>query len=873
MLAVLASAWIGGAGPAILAAACGLAGWIALWLLSPRPFPFEPFELTLFVAAAAAIGLFARRRSSDAASPGRDAPGESAAEAFRRLSHAAGEGICEIDAAGRIRYVNPAAARELHATADELVNLSIHDVLHPNESDEDTCPLYWALTCGRDFHVKEDTFWNRNGDRFLVEYLCTPIKEADAVVGAVITFQNIEVRRDIQQWLAQKHDMAVESARLKSEFLANMSHEIRTPLNGIIGMTGVLLETDLSAEQTRLAKIVDSSAHSLLAIVNDILDFSKIESGKMNFETLDFDLLAVVESTIDSFAERAQTKGLELASLVEPNVPLRLRGDPGRLRQVFTNLLGNALKFTERGEVILHISRQQETDTQITIRFAVMDTGIGVSEADQQQLFQPFTQADSSTTRVYGGTGLGLGICKKIAEQMNGKIGVESQVGDGSTFWFTARFDKQMSPAPEADVDRLLDRRILVVDDNDTCRRILRRQLERQGAICQEASDAGAAIEALRRAASRDERMDIVLLDASVRDAGSVADSDEIQTVHAIAGTRLLMLTRIVTEGATELDTRHFPRVQKPVRQSQVIDVVIAALGPRATDAQTVDQEPLFAASAHGDGPREAFTMWHGRRPRILVAEDNQINQQVAIQQLQRLGCTADAVANGYEALEAMARIPYDLVLMDCQMPELDGYAATRELRKRETGSRHTPVIAITAHAMPSDRIQCEKAGMDDYIAKPVMIERLAEILRQHLRATADVPSETQTDPLPPELAGIIDAVMWQSLHDIQSRSGNDFVNDILNLYFECATKYLGALREGLATGDSHAVMHAAHSLKGSSSNLGFNTIATLSADLEQAGRQGALLNARRTLPVLEQEYERVRTAVESQGFCRALVK
>jgi PAS domain S-box-containing protein len=542
--------------------------------------------------------------------------------ALVQILNSAGEGICQIDAEGRTRFVNPAAARLLGWEPHELLDRPVHDVLHGGvvAVDEELCPIHAALVEGEFYHVKDDTFCTRDGESVAVEYICTPIKEdgaETAIVGAVITFQDISERRDIERAVVRARDAAVASARLKSEFLANVSHEIRTPLNGIIGMTGLLLDSPLNSEQQRQARIVESSANTLLAIINDILDFSRIEAGKMRFEEIDFNLADVIDDTLDSFAGRAHAKGLRLGSIIAADMPTGLRGDPGRLRQVFTNLLGNALKFTEHGEVLLRVRLATERDSHVTLRVEVTDTGIGIASGAQAQIFQPFTQADGSTTRLYGGTGLGLAISKKIVEQMAGEMGVDSELGRGSRFWFTTTLAKQ-TEEHRTDAER---------------RRI-------------------PSLYALRRE----------------------ADIPFSSTAHA----------------------------------------------PSAS-----------ASPASG-------TIRTGAR-RVLVVEDNSINQRVAVEQLRKLGYSADAVADGREALEAVSLIRYDAVLMDCQMPKLDGYDTTRELRRREGADRHTIVIAMTAYAMPADRQKCLEAGMDDYLAKPVLIEDLERVLQKFLPRAARV--------------------------------------------------------------------------------------------------------------------------------------
>jgi PAS domain S-box-containing protein len=829
-----------------------------------------------FVPAAA--GLAATAASTGNVSQTAAAALARLSQQHQRILDSAGEGIYEIDQSGHTRFVNPAAARLLGWRPDDLLHRPVHEVLHGSTPvDEDLCPIHSALEDGDEYYVKEDLFCRKDGSTIPVEYICRPILDQGAVVGAVITFQDIAERRDIERAVAQARDAAVESARSKSEFLANMSHEIRTPLNGIVGMSALLLDTPLTPEQQRSAEIIKLSADALLTIVNDILDYSKIESGKMTLETLDFDLGHVVERTIESFAESAQAKGVEIASSIDLDVPAALRGDPGRLRQIFTNLLGNAIKFTATGEVVLHVKRQAEGDTQIVVRFEVADTGIGIAPVAQQRLFQLFTQADSSTTRVYGGTGLGLAISKKLAEQMGGAIGVESAVGKGSRFWFTARFDKP-SAAPDlmAGGQRLAGVRALVIDDNATYRRTLRQQLEAEGADCHSVGSAEEALRAMRQVAAIGAPYDVVLIDHVLPDMGGISLAELLESDRYLGHTRVVLLMPMLTESNVSrlASARRFHQVHKPVRRAQLIETTLAALvrGPLAdadappalgrggsarssTSIRRAGDEPLAPASTSTSTPVRPAA-------RILVVEDNVVNQQVATQQLLRLGYAADAVANGYEALEALTRIAYDAVLMDCQMPEMDGYATTRELRRREGGQRRALVIAMTAHAMPSDRQLCLDAGMDDYITKPVRMERLRDVLRAHLADRGAGRAAETPGALPPPLAGIMDAAMWKSLREIHSESEGGFLNDIVGLYVDRATASVDALRAAVAGNDMHAILGIAHGLRGSSGNLGFNTMALLCARLEDAARAAALADVRTTVHRLDQELQRVRAAV-----------
>ena len=466
----------------------------------------------------------------------------------------------------------------------------------------------------------------------------------------------------------------------------------------------------------------------LLTIINDILDFSKIEAGKLQFEILDFVLTNAIEETIDLLAPRAREKKLEFVSLVHKEVPVALRGDPGRLRQVLTNLIGNAIKFTSSGEVVVRAEKENESEQHVVIRFSVTDTGIGIRETAQRNLFQPFIQADGSTTRKYGGTGLGLAISKQLVEMMEGQIGLTSVPGEGSTFWFTAQFEKQTEPHAvySPDLRILAGRRALIVDDNLTNRKILSHQLDSPGMLHQEAESGKTALALLRAAAALGKPFDVAILDLMMPEMDGFELARHIKSDATIAGTALVMLTSYGERGgaaeAREVGIEAY--LSKPVRQSALFDCLAKVT---SASAKTEQPQPIVQL------PKPLAATGPSSLKRILIAEDNMVNQKVAMRQLLKLGYRADAVANGKEVLEALARIPYDLILMDCQMPEMDGYEATAEIRRRQLQTQHTPVIAMTAHALEGDRAKCLAAGMDDYVSKPVKVEELQRVLESFL--------------------------------------------------------------------------------------------------------------------------------------------
>ncbi|MGB2981828.1 MAG: PAS domain S-box protein [Candidatus Zixiibacteriota bacterium] len=785
---------------------------------------------------------------------------------YRTLVETAQEGIGILDPDENIIFVNQAFANLLGYQKEELLSLNLSQI-----SDKEQLTEFRKETEKRrhgNSSTYETKLYTKAGEPKYFSLSASPLfDEKGTFTGTMGLLADITERKQAEEMLRKAKEEAEDANQLKSEFLANMSHEIRTPMNAIIGMTDITLDTSLTEEQRDYLTTVKESARGLLELLNDILDLSKIEADRVELETIDFDLRVTVEGVADTLATKASAKGLELACIIHSQVPCLLLGDPGRIRQILMNLAGNAIKFTETGEVVIRVELEKETEDRATLLLSVSDTGVGIPTEKQAWIFESFTQADGSTTRKHGGTGLGLSISKRLVEMMGGRIGVESEPGKGSRFWFTVALQKQEDshedlPPVAPDIRGM---RILVVDDNQTNRTILVKMTESFGCSPEAVEGGKEAIQALKRAAHKEKLFDLVLLDMQMPEMdgeetlGAIRQDPDIKDVTVIILTSLGVrgdVARLQALGCAGYLT-------KPIKQSQLFDTIITVL---SRQKKVVGREPIRIVTRH------TVAEVKRRRIRILLAEDNPMNQKLAVALLKKAGYSIDAVENGRLAVEAINRRAYDLVLMDVQMPEMDGFEATKTIRRKQDEKRCIPIVAMTAHAMKGDREKCLQAGMDDYVAKPIEPQELLDTIERWTRSCD--PNEATVGRKETVADGSLPVIPIDLEAALDRFDGDkEFLTNMLQEFLDSAFGQLETLKKAVEREDAELIEREAHSIKGAAGNLGATGIADVSLKLELLGRKANLSGASEVIAKLKTEFKRLEEYVHQSLKVESEVK
>jgi two-component system sensor histidine kinase/response regulator len=804
---------------------------------------------------------------------------------FRLISETLPVGIFETDANGECLYTNTSWQEIFGVSLIESLTVDWMESLHPDDRESVSEQWSQTLTNLKAFS-KDCRIINSKGRERWIHLRSSPVF-SDTGTRYTGTVMDITDRKRTEVELKRAKDAAEAASIAKSEFLANMSHEIRTPMNGVIGMTNLLLDTDLGKEQREFTETIQKSADSLMTVINDILDFSKIEAGKLELEIIDFDLRVTLEEVGELMGLKAYEKGLEFGAIIHHEVPSLLRGDPGRLRQILINLVGNAVKFTDAGEVTLKAVIEEEDVNRALIRFSVRDTGIGISEEKMDRLFKSFSQIDGSTSRKYGGTGLGLAISKQLTELMGGSIGVDSKEGEGSTFWFTVALEKQSDITNILTVpEDIRKKRILIVDDNDVNRQIFREQLKSWGCRYGEALSGAQAMDELRRAHEMKDPFEIAIIDMQMPGKDGEELGRQIKQDPILSTTVLIMVSSMGTRGdAARLKNIGFAAyLTKPIKQSQLYDCLGTTAGMFKEKNRSQDTAIITRYSLADDKKR---------RVRILLAEDDPTNQKVALNILKKFGYWANAVGNGQEALEALEKNIYDIVLMDIQMPVMDGYTTTGQIRRFElehlrgksnekhsgaasgrhfgylVKSKRIPIIAMTAHAMKGDREKCIAAGMDDYTPKPInpqevleKIEKWTGAERNTCGAGTGVGSGVLKKNPVPETTEEIESLDFEKALE-RAMGDKDFLKMLLEGFIEELPSQIESIKAAIASADTTMLTEVAHKIKGAAANLSAYGVSATAKTLEEIGRSQKMDQADQMLSVLVKESKRLAEYVE----------
>ena len=800
---------------------------------------------------------------------------------FRLISETLPVGIFETDAKSECLYTNTSWQEIFGVSLIESLMNDWRTFLHPDDRESVSEQWEQTLTNLKAFS-KDCRIITPKGVERWIHLRSSPVF-SDTGTRYTGTAMDITHRKRTEVELKKAKDAAEAANIAKSEFLANMSHEIRTPMNGVIGMANLLMDTELNIEQRQFTETIRKSADSLMTVINDILDFSKIEAGKLELENIDFDLRVTLEEVSELMNLKAYEKGLEFASIVHHEIPSLLRGDPGRLRQILINLLGNAIKFTDSGEVTLKAKLEKEDANRAVIRFSVRDTGIGISEEGTNRLFKSFSQVDGSTSRNYGGTGLGLAISKQLTELMEGRIGVDSKEGQGSTFWFTVGLEKQPDDCKAVMIPAdIRKKRILIVDDNAINRQVYREQLKSWGCRYGEASSGTQAMDELRRARETGDAFEIAIIDMQMPEMSGEELGRSIKQDPDLADTILIMVSSMGARGdVARLKKIGFAAyLTKPIKQSQLYDC-LATTAKIWKEKKQPQDAAIVTRHSLADNKKQGI--------RILLAEDDATNQKVALHILKKFGYRADAAGNGQEVLQALEKIPYDIVLMDIQMPVMDGYTATRRIRELELKAQQVkpnnndsggisdseiqlsarsgriPIIAMTAHAMKGDREKCIAAGMDDYTPKPINPEELLEKIEKWTPVEQDVPiqkTKVEKVRLQPETSEETQPLDFEKALE-RAMGDKDFLKMLLGGFVRELPDQIESLKVAVAGTDTAALTEQAHKLKGAAANLSAYGVSSAAKSLEEIGRSQNMDEADQILEMLLNESKRLTEYIE----------